>query len=322
MPRNIFRMLLIITCLVPGALGPSPLGLGPVGVGEAAASTVREQLRMPSRLLDRDLVFSLYLPSGHPGAILASPGGEATADRSWPLLILLHGHGGNDRDWLRAGKLRETADQLVASGVIRPLIVVMPDADNSWYVDNPDPGGGGPVASALLQELPAHLARHYGASLDPEESAVAGLSMGGYGALRFAFGEPERFAAVASLSGAVFSPETSRAAFSALQLRLFNIAFGDPLDPIRFDEASPFSLVTHLEAANPRPDILLMAGDDDFFLLDHETMRLHLALEAAGIESEIRITDGGHVWPLWADHLEAALRFIEAAWAKRSPNAE
>ncbi|MEO1017646.1 MAG: alpha/beta hydrolase family protein [Pseudomonadota bacterium] len=283
-------------------------------LGGASSSTIRDSERMPSRLLDRDLVFSLYLPPQHPDRSTKRNSSPQPVADFWPLLILLHGHGGNDRDWLHAGKLQETADGLIEAGQIEPLIIVMPDGDNSWYVDNSDPGGAGLIASALIEELPSYLAVHYQASLSPAHTAIAGLSMGGYGALRLGFNEPGRFAAIVSMSGAVFSPEISRAEFSELQLNLFNTAFGDPFDPERFAAASPFNLIPELRASPARPDILLMAGDDDFFALDLETMRLHLALEEAGVASEIRITDGGHVWPLWADHLDPALRFINASF--------
>ncbi len=296
----------------------------------AADSGVLEAGRLPSVLLGRDLVYSTYLPPGHdagrtppqaahqdraPGQDRASdPNRPVDSDQSdWPVLMLLHGHGGNERDWLHAGRLQTTADRLIAEGRIAPLIVAMPDGDNSWYVDNADPGGAGPIAQTLLDEFPNHLAAEYGASLGRERTAIAGLSMGGYGALRLSFGNPDRYAAVVSMSGAMFSPEPDRDDFSTLQLDLFNIAFGDPFDPDRFERASPFSLIAGLSAA-AQPAILLMAGDDDFFALDLETMRLHLALEKAGIESEIRITDGGHDWRLWADHLETALLFVDAAW--------
>ena len=89
------------------------------------AGEVRTGLQFQSRALAKAFTYSLYLPD----AYAAEPG------RRFPVVYLLHGYGGNDRQWIEGGKADETLDRLIGEGAIPPVIAVMPDASNSWYVD-------------------------------------------------------------------------------------------------------------------------------------------------------------------------------------------
>jgi len=263
----------------------------------AFAGEVATGLRAPSAALGRDVEYALY-----------SPGGPT---RGLPVVYLLHGRSSGPDEWLRMGKVRETADRLVAEGRIPRLLVVLPKAGNSWYADSP-PGGPGAFATALVRDLPAHVERTTGASAQREGRAVMGNSMGGQGALRFAFGHPERYVAAAALSGAFWTRVTPQMAVDgemrARLARVFEGAFGTPFDPARFVAASPLTLAARMSA--PAPAIFLTVGRGDRFGLADEQDRVEAELRRLGHAVEAAKTDGDHEWGVWEAALPDALRFF------------
>jgi len=216
-------------------------------------------------------------------------------DTRLPALLLLHGHGGSQEQWDKAGAASATAQRLIDEGVVVPHILVMPGVRNSWYVNSDSYGA---VADVLLDRLLGDVEARFGA--DPQGWAVAGLSMGGYGALRLGFSAPERFSFIGALSPAIFAPD---ARFGEVQYKLFNSAFGEPFDRQRYEAASPFGML-----GDDLPPIYLATGDDDFFGLEIGTVQLYLELRARGHKPELRVRDAGHSWPLWRSELELMLR--------------
>src|SRR5256885_141105 len=103
---------------------------------QAPDSQMLEARSFASPALGGDLVYSVYLPPGY-----------AREHGPYRVLYLLHGTRGSALDWPRMGGARETADALIASGAIQPLIIVMPAAGNSWYVDSAAVGGPGDFAT-------------------------------------------------------------------------------------------------------------------------------------------------------------------------------
>jgi enterochelin esterase family protein len=269
---------------------------GPAGAGE-----IRRGLAAPSPALGREIPFALYLPDGH-----------ARGSDRFPVLFLLHGLGGRADDWLDAGRLGPTLDRLIGAGAVPPMLVVMPGMGDSWYVDNPDPGGLGAVQTAFLSDLVPEIDRSWPTTGRREGRAVAGLSMGGWGALRFAMLRPDLFVAAASLSGAVVTEDQAR--MPAWE-DLFTGAFGRPVDLARFRAASPFTLVPAFARRTVRPALFLTCGDDDGLDLTESNLLFYSELVRAGVHAELRITDGGHDWDLWARELEPMLRFVGARFA-------
>lgn len=269
-----------------------------------------------SASLQAPLEFSYYLPPGF------------DTGHVYPTLYLLHGYGGTHRDWLRAGQLAATADRLIAHGGLKPLIVIMPAAGNSWYVNTPELGPAGMLADALSEDLVAHVDARWPTIATRAGRALAGLSMGGYGAVRLALAAPQRFVAAASLSGALFSGDAHSPFFnpvfeSRVQRRLFGNAFGTPFDIDRYHAANVFaSLAPHATTPGSGsattsipPAIYLTAGDDDSFGLYRGAMATYVALREAGVPTELRISDGKHSWKLWRRELGPALRFVSSRLA-------
>lgn len=277
------------------------LALAPV----AWAGEIRRALTVPSPALGRPIPYALYLPDGH------DAGGR------YPVLYLLHGHGGNERDWLDGGGLAATMDRLIAAGEVPPMLVVMPGLGNGWYVDNPDPGGVGRVATAFLDDLVPAIDRTWPTDPRRERRAIAGLSMGGFGAVRFAMLRPELFVAAASLSGALVSDAQAATPEWA---GWFSGAFGTPVDLERFHAEAPQGMLPDFATAPVRPALLLTCGNRDELGLAESNLLFFLALQRAGIPAELRIGPGGHDWSVWARDLEPVLRFVAGAMAAAAGN--
>lgn len=296
----------------------------------ARAGTI-EQFTAVSATSAAPLVASIY-----------RPGGPAPAG-GWPVLYLLHGHDGDERSWPDLGNIGPTLDRLIASGAIPPLLVVMPRAGNSWYVNSLDIGGPADMESLLLGDLRIAVEARFPVRHDRGGRAIAGLSMGGFGALHLAFARPDLFIAVASLSGALWqNVPVEDLDKSADQLALiqdaayfsrrdaatvtagvvlvndgphFNGAFGTPFDARRFNKVNVFTaLETIRQSQAPLPAVYLACGDDDGLELWRGTFALFETLRADGYTAQLRITDGAHDWSLWRTSVEGALTFIAGKW--------
>jgi len=280
-------------------------------LGFCVASHAGEVLldrKAPSPTLGHDIPYTLYRPDPDPSG------------RKWPVVYLFHGLNGTERDWLDAGRLKETVDRLIASRRIKPLIVVMPMAGNGWYVDNPDPGGAGELSRAFTHDLVAHVEQSYTAAPCRAARALGGLSMGGYGALLYAMDNPARYAAAFGMSASIFRPMPEEADERARRpTHMFNGAFGQPFDWQRFNRWNLFPrLPTYI--ANPdRPALYLAVGEDDFPGLKAGNMAFHKALTEAGVATPFRKDPGGHVWPLWDAQLEPALIWLDGILSASCP---
>ncbi|MEQ9185021.1 MAG: alpha/beta hydrolase family protein [Thalassobaculaceae bacterium] len=223
-----------------------------------------------------------------------------------PVVYLLHGFGGGAGDWLGGGGAKATADRVFAMPDAVPMLLVMPGVGNSWYVDSEKHGAW---ERALIDDLIPAIERIYPVRRERGQRFVAGLSMGGYGALRLAVHHPRVFGAAAAFSPAVFEDVRSAAEFPDFQLRFFAGAFGEPLDPALFNAANIFA---PLDTIPPTLEtgFYVMTGDHDGLGLWDGALRFFRAARAAGHPVELRVHDGDHEWRLWREELEPALRWF------------
>src|SRR5688572_1317178 len=152
---------------------------------EAPAQPDTARLRedsVNSAALGRVMKYRVLVPQGY----------DQTLQR-YPVLYLLHGLGGNYRDWTTRTNLAEYTRTL-------PLIVVMPDGENQWYTNAVD--GGARFEDYITTDLPADVVRKYRTVNSRYGRAIAGLSMGGYGAIKIALKRPAQYAFAGSFSGA------------------------------------------------------------------------------------------------------------------------
>ena len=304
--------------------------LGPLA---AAQASLLRTFKYDSAALGTSQSAQVYLPDG------AAPAG------GWPVLYLLHGLDGTAADWQTLGNIQSTLDKLIAARTVRPMVVVMPSGANSWYVDSVDVKGPGNYATAIAHDLPDAIEDAFPVGEDRAHRAIAGLSMGGFGALRLGFSEPERYQAVAALSPAIWQnvPEedmgkTSKELDHLRALSYFKKsdesdvtigidlppdgahfggAFGTPFDPHRFNAANVFTLLQRaVDGKKALPNVYLTVGDDDSHLLWRGAIAFFETMQMDRRSIEFRVTDGDHNWKCWRSSLADALVFMDRQFAK------
>ena len=211
------------------------------------------------------------------------------------VLYLLHGLSDDASAWQRYTTIETTAN---AYG----LVVVMPSVGRSFYADQPD---GMHYFSYLSQELPAYLKSVFGLAPKREDTLIAGLSMGGYGAMKMALNFPERFAAAASFSG-MLSLEFLRMYPNDPRNEKFAYLFGD----LKKLHGSAHDPVTWLKngAQNPAalPRLYASCGrQDDLYPLNQ---LFRAACQQFGIPLNYHEEDAKHDWLFWEQEVK---RFIK-----------
>lgn len=292
--------------------------LGPEPTGEAAQRFhVREERSLSTRLRE----FFVYSPAlGRTvGVRVLLPGvPQETAD----VVYLLHGGGDDFRSWTDFGD----AEAITADS---PYLVVMPDAGAAGYsrhaLEPGDPAASlaaGAAQPGVLdwprfhtEELPAFVEDRFSVSAERSGRIVAGLSMGGYGAMKYAAVRPDRYCAAAAFSSPL-DPLSAPPLFEIIALREGGSArslFGDPKrDRAEWEANSPLSLAANLSGA----DLWFTAGsgdpdpgsEDPVDLLETEVSahgeRFHAALDDLGIaHTWLPRETGVHSWPLWQREL-------------------
>ena len=214
-------------------------------------------------------------------------GTQRTGD--FPVLYLLHGLSDDSTAWLRYTSIERYAAPLGRAVVMTPV-------QRSVYADEVD---GERFLTLLSQELPAVVQRFFRVSREREDTFVAGLSMGGYGALKWALHRPGQFAAAASLSGALDLEAISQDEWrKPLMQRVFDGRVG-PRDDL-------FALLADADVES-LPSLYVGCGTEDH-LYEHN-VRFVDAATAAGVDVHVDFRAGEHEWGVW----DAAIRDV-LAW--------
>lgn len=228
-----------------------------------------------SEVLELTTSLSILLPENGP-----------IVESGHPTLYLLHGLSDDDTMWVRQTGIERYAAR-------RGLAVVMPQVHRSYYSDEVH---GGRYWTFLTQELPAILARGFRLTPDPAYRYVAGLSMGGYGAVKWALRHPGSFAAAASMSGALGLAQRTLGGPGALDSRLWDAIFDSR--PIVGTDDDVVSLLVRRAAGNETlPRLYVCCGTED--PLYDENVSFLDAAEAAGVCVDAVFGPGGHDWSYW-----------------------
>lgn len=272
----------------------------------AQGSLVFDNLSMKSEILGKEKHFSLYLPPGYD-----------YSERTYPVVYLLHGGTSRPlkhRTWVQHGDIQRIADELILSGSIAPMIIVMPDAEMTYYMNNVN--GDYQFEEFFTAELIPYIEKNYRSRTEKRYRAIAGLSMGGYGALLYSLHHPSLFTACASLSAAVRTNQQIIEMPHDQYLRRYGRAVGDVKENSEritdfWNSNSILYLIKHLpEEQKEQVRIYLDIGDDDFLYMGNSLM--HISMRELNISHEYRVREGGHNWEYWRSGLEDALKFISA----------
>lgn len=221
-----------------------------------------------------------------------------------PVLYLLHGLSDDHTIWLRRTSIERYATE-------RGLAVVMPTVGRSYYTDMKH---GHRYFQFISQELPAIVQDLFPISAERQDNFVAGLSMGGYGAFKLAMTYPHRFAAAASLSGALDVARVIREVDPTREPEFENI-FG-PLDAIAGTHNDVLHLATQLAAKPPaqRPMLYQCCGAEDFLYRINLDFRDHL--RRLNLSLTYEDGPGQHEWGYWDKMIQNVLAWLPLKPAK------
>ena len=222
-----------------------------------------------------------------------TPAGYETSKRSYPVLYLLHGMGGDENAWEELGRATQILDNLIAQGKAEPMVVVMPNGNISQEAA-PGKGSRGFVTAAMrypktmdgnfekaFPDIIRFVEKVYRVKKDKANRAIAGLSMGGFHSIYTALNNPDAFDYIGLFS----------AAFNQM------VKDGDSLSPIYKNIDEKFKTL-----CKKSPKLIWIGiGKDDF--LSHDDENLRAALDKESYKYAYLKTKGGHTWRNWREYL-------------------
>jgi S-formylglutathione hydrolase FrmB len=269
-------------------------------VGPAAGESRIECNALSSRTLARLVRYCVLLP----------PGYDSAPSRRYPVVYFLHGLGGNERTLLDTGGWNLVED-LRQDGKIGDFLIVTPEAGASFYVNAAS--GQLRYSDFFLEEFMPWVESRYRIRRERRSRAVTGVSMGGYGALRFAFRYPESFSAVSAQSAALMtaSPEELDSAIrSGTPLgRLLGTVFGNPIQVAHWKDNDPLVLAKRNQAAIRSVAIYFNCGREDQFQFASGAEALHRILDAEATKHEYHLYPGDHSASYFLRHFDEVIEF-------------
>ena len=214
----------------------------------------------------------------------------------WPVLYLLHGLSDDHTVWCRRTSIERYVAEL-------PLLVVMPDGHRSFYCNDPRPGGCA-YEDHVVKDVVGFVERVFPCVRERRGRAVAGLSMGGYGAIMLALRHPELFCAACSHSGALMF------AHEAIPERPDVESLANCLPPGEYD---CFALAERRKSDGRLPALRVDCGTEDRLVEPNRSFHAHLAaLEVGHVYEE---HPGEHTWAYWDEHIGRTLAFVMEQFA-------
>ncbi|MEO6589284.1 MAG: alpha/beta hydrolase family protein [Pyrinomonadaceae bacterium] len=264
-----------------------------------------QELKLDSKLMKREMPYRVILPVGY----------EVNAGEKFPVVYLLHGLTGHYNDWTDKTKIVEYAKNY-------DYIIVMPEGDNGWYSDSATIEND-KYESYIMQELVPEIEKKFRANTNRESRAIAGLSMGGYGSLKFGLKYPEKFVLVGSFSGALraaewTAKEIGNSGWKVLVDSIMNTYGAADSDTRKQNDIFKLLQAKPADDAKKLPFFYLDCGTEDMLVLQARDFNLKLA--EMKIPHEYRELPGIHNWNFWnaevLEFLQVSERFIRSAKAK------
>lgn len=263
----------------------------------APAATQLKCSTITSKILGRAVNYCVDLPADY-----------AASGKRYPVLYFLHGMFENYRAWDENGG-KDVLDGLVEAGKIGPMIVVLPDAGNSFYVNSYD--GKDRYEDFFVQELVPFIDQQYRTIPDAQHRGVSGVSMGGYGSLHLAMLHPTVFGSVSAQGAALVPkfphpvPTTGRWGFYA---RILEHSFGNPLNEAYWDANNPLTLAED-PAKFAGLKIYFDCGTHDRYGFEHGAELLDEELNKNDVPHVFALRPGSHGWDYLHKYMKYSLMF-------------
>lgn len=250
-----------------------------------------------SEKLNRNISLTAIIPTE---TELARVSGEKKKEHQAPrrTVYLLHGWEGSHSDWITMSRVYELAR-------IHNVAFIMPSGQNSFYLDDPN---GDAFGEFIGEELVEESRKLFPLSTNREDTWIAGLSMGGYGALRNGFKYADTFSKVAALSSRILSkqeaPKKEKLPDTVINKRLSAIIKSDTLANLD-EENDPYELILKRKKEQ---DIFIACGLEDY--LYEENKAFHKFLTKEKIKHEYYESPGAHDWDFWNESIEIAVKWM------------
>jgi S-formylglutathione hydrolase FrmB len=285
MGRNSVNGLLAIVCLLPTSM---------LAQGRVDCSALN------SHILQRSVRYCVMLPASY----------ESETQRKYPVLYFLHGLGENEQALLRSGGW-ELIEDLANQHKIGEFLMVAPEGWNSFFINSAE--GRDRYSDFFLSEFLPYIESRYRVIRERRARGITGLSMGGYGALRFAFAHPEIFGSVSAQSPALVL-ESPRELDADLRdagpfSKLLGSVFGDPINVRHWNENNPFLLARENKAQIRSQPVYFNCGQQDEYGFEAGAEALHKQLLAEKIAHQFHLYPGGHSAEYFLSHLGETVEF-------------
>jgi len=281
-----------------------------LSMGSALGQSRIDCNALNSRILKRAVRYCVYIPSGYDAGASKHP------PERYPVLYFLHGLGDNEQTLFNSGGWT-LLDDLRKQHQMLDFLIVAPEGRRTFYINSAD--GTERYGDFFLQEFIPHIEGKYRIRPGRAARAISGISMGGYGALRFAFAHPDMFSAASAQSAALITetPQQLDAAANTGSplLSVLTPVFGKPIDVPHWNANNPFLLARRNAAGLRSMSIYFNCGQEDHYgfekgaaALDHELSQLH-------IEHEYHAYPGDHSISYFLSHFTEVMEFHSKAFA-------
>jgi len=277
--------------------------------GQSAAQSRIDCNALNSRILKQLVHYCVYLPAGYDAGAAQRPA------QRYPVLYFLHGLGDNEQTLFNSGGWT-LVDDLRNHHKMGDFLIVAPEGRRSFYINSAD--GSVRYGDFFLQEFLPHIDSTYRILPGRAGRAISGISMGGYGALRFALARPDLFSAVSAQSAALIteSPKELDAASrtGAPLAGVLGAVFGKPIDVPHWNENSPFLLAKKNAVALRKLAIYFNCGQEDNYGFEKGAAALHEELQKEGVSHLYRPYPGDHSLTYFLAHFDEVMEFHSRAF--------
>lgn len=269
---------------------------------QGARGVVKEGLTIESKILGKPVRYTIYFPPDY-----------EVSKQNYPVTYFLHGGRDNDTIWIRSGQANLTTDQAITDKTIPPMILVMPDAGTSRWINNYN--NSFRYEDFFFKEFIPFIEANYRVRAEKSSRSICGVSVGGYGALVYALRHPDMFASCVTYSAAIATDEmiigmpdgqwktNDRDKVYGLELK------GNARITEHHKSYSPFILAQHADLEKLKTvKLYLDCGDDDVH--SKANALFHVLLLDLKVPHEYRVGDGEHAWTYWQKRLAAGVKFI------------
>ncbi len=265
----------------------------PTDVKTSVQTSVSSQdLKLSSKLMAREMPYRVILPKNY----------EADKTEKFAVIYLLHGLIGHFDNWTDKSKLKDHAANY-------NYIIVMPEGDNGWYSDSATVPND-KYESYIVQELIPEIDGKFRTIADRPHRAIAGLSMGGYGALKFGLKYPDKFVLAGSFSGALgaasFTDKTLGNGWKVLTDSIMGTYGAEDSQTRKDNDIYKIVRETTPEKVSALPFIYLDCGTEDGLITQNRDFNALLAEKK--IPHEFRELPGIHDWKFWDSQVQEFLR--------------